>query len=290
MNNIGFLVAGFKGANFVEKICALCNVAFISTYKVKGTYDDSYDRIKKFCKENNFTFTERSDINNELRKADLIFIVGWQYIIEPVDERFVVFHDSLLPKYRGFAPTVTALIQGEEKIGVTALRPSELADYGPVYSQKSVEITYPIKIKDALLLLNDCYVEIGIELLDRIVKGSLTCNQQNESESSHSIWRDEKDYFIDWQWPSDRIARFVDAVGWPFAGARTLFRGMEIIIDDAEVANELIFAERHPGKIWSLDKGLPVIVCGKGMLRILSARDADGNKILFNKLRERLGQ
>ena len=36
-------------------------------------------------------------------------------------ENLIVFHDSLLPKYRGFAPLVSQLINGEEYLGVTAI-------------------------------------------------------------------------------------------------------------------------------------------------------------------------
>ena len=48
----------------------------------------------------------------------------------------LIFHDSLLPKLRGFNPTVTALIAGEIEIGVTAFSPiggdAPVADFGPI--------------------------------------------------------------------------------------------------------------------------------------------------------------
>jgi methionyl-tRNA formyltransferase len=45
---------------------------------------------------------------------------------------------------------------------------------------------------------------------------------------------------------------------------------------------------RYPGKIWSLTGGVPEVVCGSGMLRILAARETDGSPVKFTSLRTRL--
>ena len=42
-----------------------------------------------------------------------------------------------------------------------------------------------------------------------------------------------------------------------------------------------MFADRHPGKVWSLSRGMPVVVCGSGALRILEARETDGAAVAF---------
>ena len=48
----------------------------------------------------------------------------------------------------------------------------------------------------------------------------------------------------------------------------------------AAVVEEVRFAIRQPGKIWSLDdSGHPTVVCGEGMLRILAA-SCDGKSLL----------
>ena len=49
-----------------------------------------------------------------------------------------------MPKYRGFAPLVNSLVNGEKIIGVTALFASEEYDNGDIIMQSSVDITYPI--------------------------------------------------------------------------------------------------------------------------------------------------
>lgn len=290
MTKVGFLVAGVKGFNFLKEIHQDCNVILVSSYVVKGTLDDSFKYIKSLCLENGYKFIDRHNLNNDsCNNADVIFVAGWQYIINKVDDRFVVFHDSLLPRFRGFCPTVTALILGERNIGVSALKPSEHIDGGPIYDQKCSVIEYPIKIKDAYLLLSDCYAQIAKCVLKKVEDHSLTSVPQDESLATYSIWRDELDYFINWNWPSDKIARFVDAVGWPYYGAKTLYQEEEIFIDEVVVTDNLIFEDRQPGKIWSLDNGIPTVVCGKGTIRIISARGGDGTNVKFTRLRKRFG-
>ena len=176
MTMVGLLITGFKGINFLEAICNDCNISFVSSYVVKGTLDNSFENIKSFCLKNQFRFIERQYLSKSFfDEADIFFVVGWQFIIKEIDDRFIIIHDSLLPKFRGFSPTVTALILGEKTIGVTALEPSVKADtYGPIYSQAGIEITYPLKIKDAFLLLNDCYVQLAKNILGRFEMGLLT--------------------------------------------------------------------------------------------------------------------
>ena len=289
MIKAGFLIAGFKGLKFIEKIHRKCEITFVSSYLQKGTLDDSFNNIKSICARNKYRFIEAHNLERDFYiDADIVFVVGWQYIIHNLDDRFIIFHDSLLPRFRGFSPTVSALINGEKHIGVTALKPAESPDGGEIYEQKSVEIEYPIKIKDAYLLLSECYAQIAVILLNRVATGTLKSFPQDESTATYSIWRDELDYFIDWNWSSDKIVRFIDATGWPFYGARAIYQSEEIFIDEAVLIDDLIFEDRHPGKIWLIKNGLPLVVCGKGMIQIVSARNSNGRKFEFGKLRERL--
>lgn len=289
MIKAGFLVTGFKGLKFIEAMHEKCKIAFVSSYVQKGTLDDSFNRIKSICEKNKYKFIEANRLERDFYiDADIVFVVGWQYVIHRLDGRFIIFHDSLLPRFRGFSPTVNALINGEKRIGVTALKPAELPDSGEIYEQKSLDVVYPIKIKDAYLLLSECYAQIAVSILNKATIGTLTSFPQDESAATYSIWRDELDYFIDWNWSSDKIVRFIDATGWPYYGARAVYQSEEIFIDEAVVIKDLTFEDCHPGKTWSINNGLPEVVCGKGMIQIVSARNNSGNKVVFNKLRERL--
>ena len=49
-------------------------------------------------------------------------------------------HASLLPKYRGGAPIHQAIIDGEEKTGVTIMYMAEKLDAGDIISQREIPI------------------------------------------------------------------------------------------------------------------------------------------------------
>ena len=290
---IAFLVSGPKGFSLLREVHRECEVPFVSSHPVKGLQIDAYREVKAFCQAEGYPFLDRENISAEaLQRASLVFVAGWQYLIAHELERLVVFHDSLLPELRGFAPTVTALIGGKPRIGVSAFRPVEAFDAGPIYAQSSAAIRYPLKIRDAYATLAGCYADAARQVLAGVSEGRAPLNPtpQDDRQATYSVWRGPDDYLVDWRWPADRITRFVDAVGWPYAGAQTTYGGERIIVDDATESPELQFEDRHPGKIWRMDRGAPEVICGSGMIRIVSARTPEGKPVVFSRVRERLGR
>lgn len=284
---VGFLVAGIKGLGLLNGLQGLCETSFVSSYRTKSN-NDFYDEIKAICNLNSFDFLDRQNLDMDIfSRADIIFIAGWQFLIKDPDQRFIVFHDSILPRFRGFSPTVTALILGEKNIGVTALKLAKEVDSGEIYEQKSIEIAYPIKIKDAYSMLSQAYVDIAKTILLKFDKKSLYSFSQDESKATYSIWRDDIDYYVDWQWSAEKIVRFVDALGWPYEGAKTICGSKKIHIHEVSVIEDKRFEERCPGKIWRLDEGVPEVVCGSGIIRIIKATYEDGSEAVFEKLRLR---
>lgn len=289
---IGFLVSGPKGFSLLQGVHQRCQVQFVSSHPVRGLHVDAYADVRKFCETHGYPFLERAALSAEsLQQASHVFVAGWQFLIAHELERLVVFHDSLLPQIRGFAPTVTALITGKNRIGVTAFRPVEEFDAGPIYAQAATPVTYPITIKSAYAALAGCYEAAATEVIAHITAGDLstTARPQDDAHATYSVWRGPEDYVIDWTGPADRIRRFVDAVGWPYEGARTTYAGVPITIDGVEILPDLHFEERHPGKIWRLHQGLPEVICGSGMVRIVAARSVTGEPVPFARVRERLG-
>jgi methionyl-tRNA formyltransferase len=290
---IVLFIAGPKGANFLRNFGVDATVDLVVSYPSKGLQHDAHADIEDLCRAKNYRLVGRSDVYAEdCAAADLVLLAGWQWMSSAVDRRFVVLHDSLLPKLRGFNPTVTALIAGETEIGVTAFSPAggdpSVSDSGPIFGQEIVPIAHPVTIRAA-------YERLGVaygRLADRVVKaasaGPLQFAPQDAANATYSLWRDEDDYRIDWSMTAEQIRRFVDAVGWPYMGAKTAMQGREIRIDRVEVLPDMAFVNRCPGKIWSLGEGGPVIVCGAGMIRIAAAREADGSPVRFAALRVRL--
>ncbi|WP_162820780.1 methionyl-tRNA formyltransferase [Microvirga calopogonii] len=248
----------------------------------------SFSAIKSLAEEISSEFV--ADRYPHTLEEDLLFVVGWQFLFQKITKFSVVFHDSLLPKYRGFAPTVTALINGEPQIGVTALSPTAGIDVGPIVGQLSAPIDYPIKIKAALELQAALMVSLAARIYSDWINGSFITNEQDHSLATYSIWRDGSDYEIDWSQSSSAILRMIDAVGFPYSGARTSIKGHVLTVEDASEVKDLKFEIRQPGKIWAIEKGRPVVVCGSGLLKLNECRGPDGSPYDFRQLRVRLGR
>src|SRR5262249_34037066 len=99
---------GLKGSIFVETLIRKnTRIDAIVTYDQKDDRARSVERLRQLAKSTSIPLIEQR--NPEFREEDLVFLVGWQHALWKPAGYVVVFHDSLLPRYRGFAPTVTAL-------------------------------------------------------------------------------------------------------------------------------------------------------------------------------------
>ena len=214
--------------------------------------------------------------------CDYAFAVSWRWMLRDLPERLIVFHDSPLPRYRGFAPLVSMLVVGEPHIGVTCLYASDGYDEGDVIAQAIVPVRYPIKIAEAIGLLLPHYGRLAVEVARALVAGDVPrAEPQDASRASYSLWRDAEDYRVDWRLAAEAIARFVDAVGPPYGGAECRVDGRAATLTEAEVMPDVELPLRHVGKVLRVEGTRPVVVCGAGLLRVCGLRDrATGEDLL----------
>lgn len=263
-------------------------IEYIVGAKDKNVKEDYFQYIKDLCLDNDIEFYERKI--NEIPKFDGCKIaIGWRWIISD-SEKLIVFHDSLLPKYRGFSPLVNMLINGEKEIGVTSLFAEKSYDTGDIIYQTSKKITYPINIKEAIDEVSSLYSKLAIKITEEIINDhKLPRTKQDESKASYSLWRDYDDYFIDWNNSSEKIKRKVDAVGFPYKGAKAFLNDKEITINRCETVSDLNIENRDIGKVIYKENNKPIVVCGEGLLKIIEAIYTDSKKTILpiNKFRSR---
>jgi len=142
-------------------------------------------------------------------------------------------HPSLLPKYRGPSPIQFAILEGEEKTGVTIMRISEKLDTGPILSQQEIELDQ----KETFESLHDKLAEAGtrllIETLPRLFAGKLPPLLQDETKATYTKILKKEDGKIDWKKPTREIERQVRALN-PWPGTYTLYKGKRLKILKAE--------------------------------------------------------
>lgn len=278
---------GFLGAAAVAGLVARGIIpGRLASYPQRGDASRAFERIQALAAEHDIPF-ERTTAPT-FGEAEWAVFIGWQYRVALPNDRLIVIHDSLLPRYRGFAPTATALINGDAELGVTAIRPVEEIDAGPILGQRRWAVEYPVKARDAIERQAASTAELIAALARQIESGTLEAVEQNAADATYSLWRDSQDYAIDWSRSADEICRTVDALGYPFAGARTRVDDEAVIVDAVRQVDDLHFERRDIGKIWELDAEGPVVVCGTGCIKITAARRSDGTAYVFQRLRCRL--
>lgn len=291
MGRIGFYLLGEKGLvvlrSFIEQFGADV-ISFVRYGTDTAIMDDCSQSIIQLCGQYSISNVYPRDEGDDC-VCELRFAIGWKWVIDRA-ENLVVIHDSLLPKYRGFAPLVNMLIAGESRIGASAIIASSRYDEGDILAQSSIDVVYPVKIQDAIEKIAQLYSGLCIEVYRNYEKRKCLIGiKQDHASATYSLWRDSDDYFIDWSESADRVARAVDALGFPYLGARVRAKGKVYILDQARVEEDVFVESRrqHIGKVIFMDRGCPVVVCGTGLVKMVQVLDLEGQLVTNFNFRTR---
>ena len=292
MTKINLFIAGYKGYETFKKLLNNENkIDKILSYKINKNLK-YFNKIKQIAKKNNIhvKLLSSKDLKNskEYKTKNLSFFIGWQFKV-PIKKNFYIFHDSILPVFSGFSPTTTSLIKKKRYIGVTLFTPNKEIDTGKIIFQEKLAIQYPIKIKEAYEHITTSIVKIiNLKILKKNLNFSKKHYRKNKKRS-FSIWRDDKDYFINWSQSAEDILNFINATGYPYDYAKTIYNNKIIKIIDAEIGENLTFEDIHPGKIFRIVKKEPHILTLSNLLIIKIAKYTNNQKVIFNSIRTRLG-
>jgi len=166
--------------------------------------------VKKYAKEKGLhilqpTNLKDEEFNAELKalNANLQIVVAFRMLPKVVWQmpEYGTFnlHASLLPNYRGAAPINWAIINGENKTGVSTFFIDEKIDTGAMILQKETEIAS----NENAGVLHDRLMSIGSNLVVETVKlieqGNVTTTPQPENVDIRTAYKLNKDNCkIDW--------------------------------------------------------------------------------------------
>ena len=286
---------GEKGYQVLRAACMGSHKELIRLVVVgtdKNVNEDFSDQIRELCERENLTYCTKGDklLAQTFDHSSIAIAAGWRWLIKDEFLKIIILHDSLLPKYRGFNPLVSALLAHERKIGVTALLATGQFDSGNIIDCRSIEISYPIKIATAIEKVAKLYFDLSQAVLASIYNGSeITGTPQQEGDATFSVWRDEDDYRIDFNQSSEDVVHFINCHSAPYKGASAFAEGTLIRIHEAECVPDVKIANRDVGKVLFVENGKPIVICAIGLIRINKATDEHGKDVLpFSKFRIRL--
>ena len=222
--------------------------------------------VKTFATQNGLpVFTPKGLRNNveELErlndlKADVFVVVAYgrilpAEILQVPPMGVVNIHPSLLPKYRGPSPVVTAILEGEETVGVTIMLLDEGMDTGPILAQST-----PMRLsgtEKGAALQSVLFKEGGAmlpDVLKGLQEGSLTPQPQDDSKATVTRLLERLDGEINWSSSAERIDRMVRAYD-PWPGTFTSWSGKGLKVLDAQISSVST-------------SGAGVVVVGEGQL------------------------
>lgn len=226
---------------------------------------------------------------------DLVLVCGWYFLIPPVvlgTSKFLGIHNSLLPKYRGGAPLVWAMINGEQRVGSSLFGFTPGMDDGPVYLQVVVEPGLDDTIGDALATLEQCFVAALPGAWAGIISGENLGTEQDHGAATFCGQRTPRDGLVDWRSEAAQVHDFIRAQSHPYPGAFAR-AGAETIHLWCSHPDERTYYGR-PGQVLARNPAHILVACGNGTaIQILEASNASGESDLmriFGSLRMRLSE
>jgi methionyl-tRNA formyltransferase len=125
-------------------------------------------------------------------------------------------HPSLLPRYRGPTPIETAILNGDDKTGVSLMKLTAGMDEGPVYAQKAMVLTGVENQPELYAKLTDMGAELLDEKLEAIMSGELQPVNQDDSAATYTKLIKKEDGVLDFGRPAKVLERQVRAYAdWP---------------------------------------------------------------------------
>jgi methionyl-tRNA formyltransferase len=226
--------------------------------------------VKKYALSENLDILQPTNLKNQdfitelaALKANLQIVVAFRMLPKVVWNmpEFGTFnlHASLLPEYRGAAPINWAIINGEQKTGVTTFFIDDKIDTGEIILQKEVQI----KEDETVGELHDTLMYLGADLvqetLELIQANNVTTHKQPELEEKTAYKLFPENCKIDWNEPLDNIYNKVRGLNpYPAAWTTIYNNELEIAAKLYKVAKESIAHSDKIGKVITTKKTLKV--------------------------------
>jgi methionyl-tRNA formyltransferase len=201
--------------------------------------------------------------------ADLLIVAAYGHILPAtvldLPRHAINVHASLLPRWRGAAPIVRAILAGDTQSGISIMRIVPALDAGPVWLQRCCAIAPGEtggSLYDKLAVLGGAALTDALALIveDRVVE-----TPQDEARVTYAAKLTAADRELDWSASALEIERRVRALS-PAPGARAVVLGLDCKILQARALPG--DAAGTPGSVLGCaDDGLRV-ACGDGTLAL----------------------
>ena len=204
-------------------------------------------------------------------RPDVLFSFYWrsllpQSILAPLPRGAFNMHGSLLPRYRGRAPTNWAVLHDEQETGATLHEMVERADAGRIVDQQAVPILPDDTAREVFDKVTVAAEQVLWRALPAIVDGTVEFRVNDLAQGSYFGARRPQDGRIDWSRPAREVYALIRAVAPPYPGAFTEVAGAQVVVSEARLRPPLAAAAAGATRPLGLQvaDGRIVGVCGDG--------------------------
>jgi len=197
---------------------------------------------------------------------------------------YLNIHPSLLPLHRGPAPVTSAILAGDQDVGVSVMLLGSKMDAGPILAQHR----RPMPADARAGALTEELFHVGAHMLCEVIMpyaaGTLTPTPQDERQASYIGLLSRDDGRIDWRQSAAHIERMIRAYD-PWPGTHTMVGDLPLRILHASVTH---INGTHPaGSVVDGPDGITV-ACGQGALLLQQVQPAGGKAMAANDWRRGL--
>lgn len=188
-------------------------------------------------------------------------------------------HASLLPKLRGAAPLNWAIINGEEKTGVTTMKMDTGLDTGDMLLKTEVKIDEEMNVGMLHDILMYKGAELLVETLEKLENNQIVPEKQQDLVSDYAAMLNNENRRINWNLPAENIHNLIRGLS-PWPTAFLMLDGKKIKIYESEFTED---KTGHPaGYVIRADNSGIYVAAGEGTVILKEIQMPGKNKMNVN--------
>jgi methionyl-tRNA formyltransferase len=271
------------------------DVALVVTHRDSALENIWFESVQSLCETEGIPFITPDDPKSpelleqvQAARPDLMFSFYYRHMLpQAILDVAPAYnmHGSLLPAYRGRAPTNWAVLHGALETGASLHEMTAKPDAGAIVAQQAVPI---LPDDTAFEVFGKVTVAAELALykvLPQLLAGAAPRTPNDLAKGGYFGGRKPEDGRIDWSQPAQQVYNLHRAVAPPYPGAFTDIGPRRYVIERARL---------YRGDAAGLPPGLAVVdnailgVCGDGRALAIHSLLADGQRISPAELKAHL--
>jgi len=272
------------------------DVALVVTHEDSATENIWFESVQSLCETEGIPFITPADAKApellaqiQALKPDLMFSFYFRHMLPQAIldvARAYNMHGSLLPEYRGRAPTNWAVLHGATRTGATLHEMTVKPDAGAIVAQQAVPI---LPDDTAFEVFGKVTVAAELALYDvlpQLLAGTAPRTPNDLTKGGYFGGRKPEDGRIDWARPAREVYNLHRAVAPPYPGAFTDIGPRRYVIERARPYRGALPDGLAPGL--AVVDGAILGICGDGRALSIHSLLADGLRISAAELKTQL--